>query len=112
MSESGIAPLVRSVLNWLRAGYPNGIPPKDYIPLVALLHSSLNREDIEQVLDHLTREHALPVSAEDIEDAITRVTSEPPQAEDVHQVASRLAQVGWPLVGFRDFDQTPARHTA
>ena len=25
------------VLDWLREGYPAGVPPKDYIPLLALL---------------------------------------------------------------------------
>ncbi|MER5838003.1 DUF3349 domain-containing protein, partial [Streptomyces sp. NPDC002130] len=29
--------LPQSILEWLRAGYPEGIPPKDRIPLVALL---------------------------------------------------------------------------
>ena len=24
------------VLDWLREGYPAGVPPKDYIPLLAL----------------------------------------------------------------------------
>ena len=25
------------ILDWLREGYPAGVPPKDYIPLLALL---------------------------------------------------------------------------
>ena len=30
-----------SVLNWLHEGYPAGVPPKDYFPLLALLKRSL-----------------------------------------------------------------------
>ncbi|WP_162562002.1 DUF3349 domain-containing protein, partial [Mycolicibacterium brumae] len=30
-----------NVLDWLRAGYPNGVPPKDYFPLLALLTRTL-----------------------------------------------------------------------
>ena len=26
-----------AILNWLREGYPDGIPPTDYLPVVALL---------------------------------------------------------------------------
>ena len=28
---------VGKVLDWLRAGYPDGVPPRDYFPLIALL---------------------------------------------------------------------------
>ena len=32
-----------SVLNWLHEGYPEGVPPTDYFPLLALLKRSLSR---------------------------------------------------------------------
>ena len=31
-----LAPIQR-IVDWLRAGYPNGIPERDYVPLFALL---------------------------------------------------------------------------
>ncbi|MGO1306359.1 MAG: DUF3349 domain-containing protein, partial [Microbacterium gubbeenense] len=37
--------IISSVLNWLRAGYPEGIPPKDSFPLIALLRRTLIDED-------------------------------------------------------------------
>ena len=32
--------LFESVLRWLHEGYPEGVPPKDYFPLLALLKRS------------------------------------------------------------------------
>jgi len=29
------------IVNWLRVGYPQGIPPTDYMPLLALLSRRL-----------------------------------------------------------------------
>ena len=28
------------IVSWLRAGYPDGVPEHDYVPLIALLGSS------------------------------------------------------------------------
>ncbi len=33
-----------NVLAWLHDGYPEGVPPKDYFPLLALLKRSLTEE--------------------------------------------------------------------
>ena len=38
-----------SVLNWLHEGYPEGVPPKDYFPLLALLKRSLTEEEVVKV---------------------------------------------------------------
>ena len=37
-----------SVRGWLLMGYPDGVPPKDYFPLLALLKRSLNEEEVVQ----------------------------------------------------------------
>ena len=34
------------VLDWLHEGYPQGVPPKDYFPLLALLLRSLSEEEV------------------------------------------------------------------
>lgn len=31
-----LAPSLTSILAWLRAGYPEGVPAQDYVPLFAL----------------------------------------------------------------------------
>ena len=34
------------MLSWLHDGYPEGVPPKDYFPLLALLKRSLTEEEV------------------------------------------------------------------
>ena len=36
------------IVDWLRAGYPDGVPGQDYIPLVALLGSQLTDDELAQ----------------------------------------------------------------
>jgi len=88
-----------SVLKWLHLGYPEGVPPKDYIPVLALLKRSLSEEDVvkaaQAVLKHADSD--APVTDHEIEQAIRKVTEKEPNPEEMHQVASRLASVGWPL---------------
>lgn len=87
-----------SVLNWLRRGYPEGVPPKDYFPLLALLKRSLTEDEVvsaaQAVLKGATAD---TVTEDDIRAAIHQVTAQEPNPEEMHQVASRLASVGWPL---------------
>jgi Protein of unknown function (DUF3349) len=35
----------QSILNWLRAGYPEGVPGPDRVPLLALLRSTPLTDD-------------------------------------------------------------------
>jgi len=88
-----------SVLNWLHKGYPDGVPPKDYIPVLALLKRSLSEEEVVKAAQHILRQadSDSPVTDLQIEEAIRRVTEQQPNPEEMHQVASRLASVGWPL---------------
>lgn len=91
--------LVSSILRWLRAGYPEGVPPKDYYPLLALLRDTLSREEFEGVIARIESLDADPIRVKDIRAAIEHVTSEPPSDDDVRAIAGRLAVVGWPLSG-------------
>lgn len=87
-----------NVLAWLRRGYPEGVPPKDYFPLLALLKRSLTEDEVvsaaQTVLKGTTADS---VTQGEIRAAIHRVTAQEPNPEEMHQVASRLASVGWPL---------------
>ena len=47
---------VRSILNWVRAGYPEGLPPKDYIPLFALLGTQVTNDDLHAIADELAKQ--------------------------------------------------------
>ena len=50
------------ILGWLRAGYPDGVPERDYIPLFALLGRHLTDNEVQQVAEQLagTERPALP----------------------------------------------------
>jgi len=86
-----------SVVGWLRAGYPEGVPASDYIPLLAVLARRLSPEEVQTVADELRSSGQLPVDNIDIGTVITKVTNELPREEDVVRVRTRLAHGGWPL---------------
>jgi len=91
---------LENVLDWLHKGYPEGVPPKDYYPLLALLKRSLSEDEVVQAAQTILRETDLdtPVTADQIRQAISAVIAKEPNPDEVNQVASRLASVGWPLV--------------
>jgi len=92
-----LPPFVGSIIGWLRAGYPEGVPDVDYIPLFALLGSQLTNEEVNEVAMELLKESD-PESAEAIKRAIAAVTDHgEPKDSDVARVRARLAAGGWPL---------------
>lgn len=93
--------LLDSVLNWVRAGYPQGVPPKDYYPVLALLTRTLSESEVMQAARTVLLQGDEPVTVEQIQDAIRQVSEKEPTEEEMHQVAARLALVGWPLAGVR-----------
>jgi hypothetical protein len=95
---------LNSVVAWLRAGYPDGIPPTDYFPVLALLSRRLSNDDVKLVARDLMQrgdfDHV------DIGVLITQLTDELPSAGDVERVRERLAAKGWPLDDARDGEET------
>jgi hypothetical protein len=91
-----LPPVLTSIIGWLRAGYPEGVPEHDYIPLFALLSRQLSDADVIAVADELAS-NGDPSSAHAIKEAIGAVTGEQPLAADVARVSARLAAGGWPL---------------
>ncbi|MFJ9367691.1 DUF3349 domain-containing protein [Nocardia sp. NPDC101769] len=91
--------VLRKVLDWLKAGYPQGIPQSDYVALLAVLHRRLTDYEVHLVVEELIRERvaASDIERADIEAAIARVAKEQPGEDDIARVASRLAAGGWPL---------------
>ena len=93
------AGVLGSILNWLRKGYPDGVPPKDYFPLLALLSRRLTETEVDAVVDDLTASGHLLADQATVQEAIERVAQLSPTDEDVAMVAARLAAAGWPLAG-------------
>ena len=91
---------LNSVVAWLRAGYPEGIPPTDYFPVLALLSRRLGNDDVKVVAHELMQRGDF--DDVDIAVLITQITDELPSPEDVERVRERLAAKGWPLDDARD----------
>ena len=98
-----LPPLLTSVIRWLRAGYPEGVPDVDYLPLFALLGSQLSDSDVKAIAEELAHD-SKPESAEAIRQAIASVTDHPASDADVARVRARLAAGGWPLAKPEHFD--------
>jgi hypothetical protein len=91
-----LPPFLSSIIDWLRAGYPEGVPDVDYIPLFALLGSQLTDAEVGAIADTLASESD-PESAAAIRKAIGDVTHEKVLDSDIARVRARLAGGGWPL---------------
>jgi hypothetical protein len=91
-----LPPALSKIIGWLRAGYPEGVPDVDYIPLFALLGKQLSDADVKEIADELAKSSD-PESAHAIREAIETVTSHKPLDSDVARVRARLAAGGWPL---------------
>ncbi|WP_280402566.1 DUF3349 domain-containing protein [Nocardia carnea] len=88
--------MLSAVIDWLRRGYPDGVPESDYIPLVALLRRRLTDEEVEQIATAVLDSPGHPVDRTDIRVMITKVTDELPSETDVGRVLSRLDPPHWP----------------
>ena len=84
-----------SIVSWIRAGYPEGIPPTDTFPVLALLTRRLGNDEVKAVAHELMQRGDF--DNVDIGAAITKFTDELPSPEDVERVRERLAAQGWPF---------------
>jgi hypothetical protein len=94
-------PIVANIIGWLRAGYPEGVPAIDYLPLFALLGSQLTDDEVRAIADELAASSSDLNSAEAIRAAINAVTRQRPLDVDIARVRARLAAGGWPLANVR-----------
>jgi hypothetical protein len=85
--------LVQTFVAFVRAGYPQGVPQPDYIPLLALLRRRLSDEQVAAVARHVATSGDLNIDIADIGGAITRITDELPSPDDLERVQRRLAAI-------------------
>ena len=95
---------LNSVVSWLRAGYPEGIPPTDTFALLALLTRRLSNDEVKLVAQELIQRNQFDKI--DIGVLISKLTDELPSEEDIERVRARLAAKGWPLDDERDQQDT------
>ena len=98
-AESKSSSYFQSVLDWVLKGYPDGVPPTDYYPLLALLARTLDEDDVVQATRVILKESDpdSPVTEAQIRQAVHTVIAKEPNVNEINQVAARLALVGWPL---------------
>jgi len=97
--------LLHSILDWLRAGYPDGVPGPDRVPLLALLRATpLTEDQLKEVVRNITADGSTAIADGSIDDDeiaafICDVTHYDAGPENVKRVAAKLAAAGWPLAG-------------
>lgn len=97
--------MMHSVLEWLRSGYPAGVPGPDRVPLLALLRNTpLTDDQIRIVVGEIAEEEShAPVGHQidhdEIERFIVNHTHHDAGEENIRRVAAILAAAGWPLAG-------------
>ena len=63
-ATSSTSSLASRVLNWLRAGYPDGVPGADRVPLLSLLRSTpLTEEQVEEIVRTITASESEALAA-------------------------------------------------
>jgi hypothetical protein len=92
------------IVAWITAGYPEGVPGPDRVPLFSLLRRRLTDEEVKTVALELN-------SLGEFDDAdigvlITQIIDTLPTPDDVERVRERLAAKGWPLDDPRDTEET------
>jgi hypothetical protein len=98
---------LNKIVAWLNAGYPEGVPGPDRVPLLALLKRRLTDDEVKAVahelMDRGEFDHV------DIGVLITQLTDELPSTDDIERVRQRLAAKGWPLDDPRDSEDSEGR---
>jgi hypothetical protein len=104
-SSSNHPHFLRSVIRWLQAGYPEGVPGPDRVPLFALLRSTpLTVDQLKEVVTNLTAKGSAAqadgvIDGNEIAEKISELTHKDAGPENVRRVAATLAAAGWPLAG-------------
>ena len=101
---------VAKIVAWINAGYPDGVPGPDRVPLLALLRRRLTDDEVKAVaaalVDNAASEGlANEIDLVDIGVVITQITNELPSPDDVERVRERLPAKGWPLDDPRDAEE-------
>lgn len=115
------ANLLMRVIDWLRVGYPEGVPREDYVALFGILHRDLTATEIEHVVRTLRGDPTCPSTTSSIPDdqvrsVIEQLIHERASDHDVARVQARLAQT-LPVHGDdgprgTEHDAAPSGHAA
>lgn len=102
------------MLNWLRAGYPTGVPGPDRVPLLALLRNTpLSEDEIKVIVREIAAAEGdaaagHEIDSDEIKRFIEKFEHHDAGPENIARVRDKLAAAGWPLA---DEDSTPGDRT-
>ena len=95
-------------VQWLRAGYPSGVPRQDYVALLGVLRRKMTEDEVRKIAIDLAGRSVVagadPISTADIEQMISSSLLQTASPEDVVRVSAHLAAGGWPLADPPDED--------
>jgi hypothetical protein len=88
------------VLQWIREGYPDGVPDDETAALLAVLQERIGGD---RALDVLRRLHRDGVISDTAASALL------PEESQMRRVAAKLVLGGWPLAGEDEDDDDPPK---
>ena len=101
--DVAVTKFLTRIVAWITAGYPEGVPTPDQVPLFALLRRRLSDDEViavaEQLMDRGEFDHI------DIGVVITQITDGLPTPDEGERVRAKLAAHGWPLDDPRDIEE-------
>jgi mono/diheme cytochrome c family protein len=90
-----LPPVLQSIVDFLRKGYPQGVPEQDYMPLFALLRRRLSDDEVTAIADDLASQAPDEQRSTAIHEAIHKLLNDVPSETDVDRVRDRLEAAGW-----------------
>ena len=100
MSDELRSNFLTRAVEWLRAGYPTGVPRQDYVALLGVLRRKLTEDEVRKIAADLAEASQGgndPITVEDIEDIISEGMLQQATPDDIVRVSAHLAAGGWPL---------------
>jgi hypothetical protein len=90
-----LPPILQSITDFLRKGYPEGVPDRDYLPLFALLRRRLSDDEVAALAEELAADSTDDGATQAIHAALEQVLRETPLEADVDRVREQLQAAGW-----------------
>ena len=88
------------VLQWIREGYPDGVPDDETAALLAVLQERIGGDRAIDVLRRLHRDGVI---------SDTSASALLPEESQMRRVAAKLVLGGWPLAGDDEDDDAPPK---
>lgn len=88
---------LQRVVNWLRAGYPQGIPDSDFVPLFALLRRRLTEDEARELAADLVAKGLIAPDKIDVAVGYLRITDELASHDELVRIIDHLRESGWEI---------------